>query len=169
MKEQRESDLLENVIRHIRNVQDNCIILGERLIANGKPFLGRMLIHNGFQHDASKLVGIEWEYLKYTNIKRLNKEKMLNFKASLQQHVTTNKHHPECWGNIHEMPDIFIAEMVCDWKARSEEFGTSLYDWIDEEATKKFNFTKNDDIYKKIMEFVNILCNRPFEQVKPTE
>lgn len=164
-KEPTEQELLDGVLRHIKNVQDNCIILGERLISNGEPFLGRMLIHNGLQHDASKLAGIEWEYLKYTNIKRLSKEKLLNFKASLQQHVTTNKHHPECWGSIHNMPDLFIAEMVCDWKARSEEFGTSLFDWIDKEATKKFEFTKNDAVFEKIMKFVNMLCNRPFDKV----
>lgn len=169
MQEPTEMELLNSVIRHIKNVQDNCIILGEKLIANGSSLLGRKLIYNGFRHDISKLVGIEWEYLKYTNIKRLNKEKMTNFKASLQQHQMTNEHHPEYWGGIKFMPDIAIAEMVCDWKARSEEFGTSLFDWIDEEATKRFEFTKNDEIYEKIMHFVNMLCNRPFEKVTTEE
>jgi hypothetical protein len=27
----------------------------------------------------------------------------------------TNQHHPEYWGGLHRMPDIAVAEMVCDW------------------------------------------------------
>ena len=28
------------------------------------------------------------------------------------------------------MPEISVAEMVCDWYARAQEFGTGLRDWI---------------------------------------
>jgi len=64
------------------------------------------------------------------------------------------------------MPDIAILEMVCDWKARSEEFGTSLRDWIEESALKRWGFTKEDVIYKKITQYVDMLCEKPFNPVK---
>ena len=63
------------------------------------------------------------------------------------------------------MPDVYLAEFVCDVLARSQEFGTNLREWIDDEATKKFNFTKDDDVYKKIMGYVDILCQKPFENL----
>jgi nuclear transport factor 2 (NTF2) superfamily protein len=66
------------------------------------------------------------------------------------------------------MPSVFLAECACDWKARSEEFGTSLRDWIDEFATKRWNFSKDDRTYKEIMAFVDLLCEKPFEQITQT-
>jgi len=56
--------------------------------------------------------------------------------------------------------------MVCDVKSRSEEFGTDLRNWIDEVATKKYNFTKEDDVYKEIIKYVNLVCQNPFEEIK---
>ena len=55
--------------------------------------------------------------------------------------------------------------MVCDWKARSEEFGSSLKDYINEYATKRWNFAIDDRTHKEIMTFVDLLCDKPFEQI----
>lgn len=116
-------------------------------------------------HDVSKFFGIEWEYLSLENLSEEGAK--LKMKLAIHHHNSTNKHHPEAWpGGIKEMPDVYIAEFCCDIKSRSEEFGTSLRDWIDETATKKWNFTKEDDIYKKIMGFVDLLCAKPFEEIK---
>ena len=75
----------------------------------------------------------------------------------------TNRHHPCYWGGIKYMPDVNIAEMTCDWKARANEFGTDLREWIDKHATKKYKFTKKDEVYKKIEKFVNLLLEKPFK------
>jgi hypothetical protein len=90
----------------------------------------------------------------------------LKLKLAIHHHNTTNQHHPENWsGGISDMPDVFLAEFVCDIKARSEEFGTSLRDWIDNEATKKWNFTTDSEVYKKIMKYVNLVCEKPFDNL----
>ena len=157
---------LDDIIRHIQLVQENCIILGKRLMDEGEAFLGRMLIHNGFQHDVSKFLGSEWEHMKFVDVKKLNKEQKICLKLAISDHNQSNEHHPEFWGSIKFMPDVYVAEMVCDWKSRSTEFGTSLEDWINEEATKRFEFDKNDEVYKKIMKFVDLLCKPPFTEVK---
>lgn len=60
------------------------------------------------------------------------------------------------------MPTVYLAEMVCDWYARSSEFGTGLREWIDNKATKKFSFTKEDDIYKEIQDILNLLLDPNF-------
>lgn len=157
---------VDTIIRHVQNVQDNCIILGKKLIEQGNIDLGVHLIKNGFLHDSSKFCGIEWENMTpLTTIEERNEKAKL--KMAIQHHSKTNSHHPEYWGSIKNMPDIAILEMVADWKSRSEEFGTSLRDWIDNSATKRWEFTKNDEIYKKIMQYVDMICEKPFQSIKP--
>lgn len=151
------------ISRHIRNVEDNCLLLGEKLISNGEIDLGHKLIANGFVHDASKFCGIEWEYMAPGPT--VEEGAKLKLKMAVQHHSRTNQHHPEYWGGINNMPRLYLAEMVADWKARSEEFGTCLRDWINEQATKRFGFTSEDKVYKEIMEFVDLLCPKPFENV----
>jgi hypothetical protein len=120
-------------------------------------------------HDASKFGGIEFENLSNSTSENTKEENAkLKMRMALQHHVSTNQHHAEFWNGIKNMPSVALAECICDWKARSEQFGTSLRDWIDEQATKRFNFTKNDEVYKEIMSFVDLLCEKPFEQITTT-
>jgi len=156
---------IRSITRHIRNVEDNCLMLGEKLILQGNIDLGKRLIAHGFIHDASKFTGIEFEYLSLQNPTEENNK--LKLKMAIHHHNTTNLHHPEAWTHgIKGMPPVYLAEFVCDTKARSEEFGTDLRAWITDCATKKFGFTEEDEVYKDIMIFVNLLCDKPFEQIK---
>jgi hypothetical protein len=169
-KLKKEIDLsiskIDSIVRHIKNVQDNCLLMGKRLVEMGEIDFGKMLIARGFTHDNSKFFGVEWDSMNSLQPLQEDKEKY-TLKLCIHQHNSTNFHHPEAWPNgIQDMPDIYLAEMVCDIKARSEEFGTSLIEWIDECATKKYGFQKNDEVYKKIINFVNLLCEKPFEEIK---
>ena len=157
-------DKVRAIARHIRNVEDNCLLLGEKLIERGEVDLGHKLIANGYVHDASKFWGIEWDHMA-PGQPSIEDGAKLKLKLAVQHHNRTNSHHPEFWGRIQDMPRIAIAEMAADWKARSEEFGTSLHEWIDEQATKRFHFMKDERIYKEIMEFVDLLCEKPFENI----
>jgi len=153
------------ITRHIRNVQDNCILLATKLITNGEIELGRKLVMHGFQHDVSKLEGIEWDNMA-PGVTIQEDTAKLKLRLAVNHHNSTNLHHPECWtGGIQAMSEEYIAEMVCDWKARSEEFGSSLRDYIDEKALKRWNFTKESEVYKRIMRFVDLLCDKPFTAV----
>jgi len=157
-------DKIRAIARHIRNVEDNCLFLGEKLIERGEVDLGHKLIANGFVHDTSKFFGIEWDHMAPGQAS-VEEGAKLKLKLAVQHHNRTNSHHPESWGRIQDMPRVAVAEMVADWKARSEEFGTSLRDWIDEDATKRYHFTRNERIYTEISEFVNLLCPQPFENL----
>ena len=160
----RMMEKIHGITRHMRNVEDNCLILGEKLIERGELELGHDLIANGFIHDASKFHGIEFEYMAPGTT--INEETAkLKMKMAVSHHRKINPHHPEYWGDIQKMPRVYIAEMVCDWKARSEEFGSSLKDYINEYATKRWNFAVDDRTYKEIMGFVDLLCDKPFEQI----
>lgn len=155
-------DRIDKIARHITNVQENCVVLGKKLIGLGEIELGRQLIANGFIHDNSKFYGVEWEHLDhYTGGETVDKDKL---EIAVKNHNHTNKHHPEAWGGIKNMPRLYIAEMVCDWAARSAEFGSSVHDWISGGAMKRFEFNKNTKVYKEIMFFVNLLVDKPFKQ-----
>ena len=148
------------LLRHIDNVRKNCQILGERLIERGEMQLGHKLIANGLLHDCSKFLGIEWKYL-HNEIKENNPKA---FENAVYHHTTTNQHHPEYWeGGIAKMPRVYLAELVCDWAARSAEFGNDLREWIKSIATKKFKMTVQSTVYKEIKNLVDLLLNEAFK------
>jgi hypothetical protein len=157
------SDLvkIDKILRHILNVQENCILLGKRLIEKGEADMGRQLIANGLIHDNSKFYATEWENLDhYEGVKEGDKVKL---ELAVSQHNLTNLHHPEAWQGIKNMPRVFLAELACDWCARASEFGTSVHDWINGGAMKRFKFSKRDKVYREIMAFVNLLLDKPFK------
>lgn len=124
---------VEDLQRHIRRVQDNAGMLAAKLADAGQTAFAKALLANVQKHDASKWHGIEWEVMHVGP----NVDKKLLAKA-VQQHQSTNKHHPEYWGGLDAMPSIFIAEMVCDWLARSQEFGSDLRAWVATDAVKRY-------------------------------
>ena len=150
---------LKNLLRHVDNVSDSCLLLGERLIEAGEDELGLRLISNGYTHDHSKFSGIEWLYLRTENF-GVEYDNLLA--AAIRQHCTTNPHHPEYWHGIVHMPRIYLAEMVCDWSSRSHEFGNDLREWIKDKATKKFKMTVQSKVYKEIKGFVDMLLDPGF-------
>lgn len=167
MKKEAESTInkIDAITRHIRNVEDNCVLLAKKLIYQGEIALARELVANGMIHDASKFFGIEWENMA-PGCPCKEEAAKLKLRMAISHHNSTNKHHPEAWAKgIKSMPDVYLAEFCCDIKARSEEFGTSLRDWIDNIATKKWGFTKDDVVYAKIMGYVDLLCEKPFEKI----
>lgn|SRR3990167_2734408 len=153
-----DTNRLDKVLRHINHVKDDCIVLGEKLILQGKEDLGRKLIANGYIHDNSKLNGIEWLYL-HEDVKEKEPDK---FFLAVDQHQQNNPHHPEYFNGIEEMPTLFLGEMVADWKARANEFGTDLREWIKDKATDKFKFSNKSRVYKDIMSFCNMLLDPKF-------
>jgi len=151
---------LEVLLRHVNNVQDNCLRLGELFIEKGKEEFGVQLIMNGRIHDSSKFCGIEWEHFN-SESKEKNPEL---FKAAWLQHVKTNPHHPEYWqGGIKSMPDIYVAEMVCDWYARSMEFGDNIWDWVKDKASDRYGYSTSSPIYKEIKSYLDMILEPAFK------
>jgi hypothetical protein len=150
---------LDTLLRHIHNVQSNCQLLADRLIEKGEADFAKTLIANGLIHDNSKFYGIEWEYL-HQDVKESNPEAFL---LASKQHVSINPHHPEYWLHISNVPRIYVAEMICDWSARSSEFGSDLRVWIKDKATKKFDFTVQSKTYKEVKEFVDLMLDPSFK------
>lgn len=159
MDNQHTIDKIRDLKRHIRNVQDAAELLGERLIKAGELDLGRRLVANSLLHDNSKFYGLEWDCLD-TPIK--DAEKLI----AIKHHQQINAHHPEYWGGIKYMPRLHLAELVCDWYARSTEFGTDLRRWIKETALTKFDFSTSTAVYKQIKQLVDLLLDDQFESIE---
>jgi hypothetical protein len=154
-----EQEQLEKLIRHIRKVQDACWELTKKLLKKGDIIFARRLIASSMSHDVSKFHGIE-----YSNLIKADTSELLKY--AVDHHQQTNKHHPEFWGGVEYMPRLAMAEMVCDWYARSNEFGTDLRQWIKEEALAKYNISPQGKVYKVIKEFVDLLLEPAFVQIK---
>jgi Family of unknown function (DUF5662) len=148
---------LDALIRHINLVRDACVLLGKRLIDQGRPHFGRLLIARGFVHDASKFQGIEWEYMT-TGLDVPAEVRDL----AIAHHRQTNPHHPEYWGGFESMPEIYVAEMACDLYARSQEFGTDLRQWIRETAVPRYQIDRGGQPFRWLEGFVEMLLAKPF-------
>ena len=151
---------LDTIQRHIHNMQENCQILADKFLEKGEADLARILLANAQIHDNSKLKGIEWKYL-HDDIKVAKPEL---FQAALESHWSNNPHHPEHWHDgIVRMPRVYLAEWVCDVKARSNKFGTDVRDFIKDTATKRYKFTMQSKVYKEIKELTDLLLGEPFK------
>lgn len=145
---------------HITLVRQTAEVLWKRLCDVGELALAQKLAKRASIHDASKFTGIEFDNLHKKDFK--DKELI----SSVDQHRKTNDHHPEFHVNgIKDMSREQIAEMVCDWSARSKEKGTGLRDWIKTDAASRFNFTLQSKCYKDIKFFVDLLLDEPFKQI----
>lgn len=147
---------IEEVLNHIKNVQNNCYKLGIKLIREGRHELGRNLIRNGQIHDNSKFTGIEFEHLFPGSV-------ILG--DVVKHHNTTNPHHPEYWGDIHQMPELYIAEMVCDCCGRGAEMGTNTRSWFATTATERYKFSMEDEVGRKITYFLDMLLTPVFKKL----
>lgn len=151
-----DKEHLNSVVRHITRVQENCLLLSEKLQDNKEDELARNLIANSMVHDNSKFFGIEWLYLR----EDAPEDK---FQAALNQHRENNLHHPEAWiDGIKSMTRLYIAEFVCDCTARGQEFGSDVRDWLKESALKKYKITTNCKVYKEIKNFLDMLLEKKF-------
>lgn len=157
---------LESLLRHITDVIHNCKILSFKLIEQGQFELAKKLIAQSFRHDNSKFYGYEWEYI--------GSEDEQHRKLAINIHHSVNSHHPEYYERynmfgqteykrgIHKMCEVDICELVCDWKARSSEFGSCIHTWIREVAMPRFGFCESDEVYSKIMYYLGLLLEKPF-------
>lgn len=89
------------------------------------------LTHRAAVHDASKLLPPEKEAydgltqdMKASTAPYGSEEYraiIRKYKPAVDHHVTTNRHHPEFFGEagVNGMTLIDLVEMLCDWKAAS--------------------------------------------------
>jgi hypothetical protein len=169
MTESYDFAKLEKLLQHIDGVNRNCRLLGKRLIEEGEVHLGHCLIARGMTHDNSKFYGLEWDWLTMTeDDHKKKKDSKDTLWLAIRHHHSMNPHHPEFHPEVNDMSRLDISEMVCDWKARSEEFGSSLEEFV-ERAIAKYEIAPNGRVGKHIKLCLNLLLDKPFKSIKPTK
>ena len=156
------TNMLEEYFRHLDGVHKAVRLLAKRLVSlcnEDDLKLAFLLLRHAFTHDQSKLEGVEFPWIHQTE----DKEKLI---TAIEHHQQVNPHHPEYWGGANDMPPVAIAEMVCDWKSRSEEKGTDLREWIREVAFKKYEIPPTGKVSKLVKKFVDLLIDPPFKDVR---
>lgn len=116
MDKETKLEKLDALIRHIEEVIKNSHLLGHKLIDTGEFELGKRVIANGFMHDQSKFLALEWETLTKAD----DANGFLD--SVIKHHNAINMHHPEFWGGIKNMPQVYLAELVCDWKTATQRW-----------------------------------------------
>ena len=53
------------------------------------------------------------------------------------------------------MTELDIIEMVCDWAARSEQYGTDLLDFIKERQHNRFHFSNK--VYAEVEKYCKLI------------
>jgi hypothetical protein len=109
-------------------------------------------------------VCVTWKYKQERDKKEYKPSTTLEAEmhAATYHHVKTHKHHPEYWDDTTtpdsinpvnrdkkpknpvdatKMPLSYVAVMVADWCAVSEEKGTSVKDWIKNNVNIRWVFT----------------------------
>lgn len=112
---------------------------------------------------------VSWSYYMKSQGKEYKPDHiiMVQMQEATFHHVTHNKHHPEAWDpnssmeSINssnrdtapekmvdgtKMPDSYIASMVADWLAMSDEKNSDPYEWADKNINKRWKFNKNQVI-----------------------
>lgn len=149
---------IDAIIRHKEYVKNACLLLSEKLVRQGRHDIGLKLVELAYIHDISKFHEVEFCYLN-NNSKNKTPEM---FEVAFQDHVSVNMHHAEYWHGFHNMPEIYIAELACDWLARSQEFGTDVLEWIENSALKKYEINKESLQYKWLCNYLNLLLEDGF-------
>lgn len=170
-----EEQHLENLVRHLSLVREASLRIARKLLAQPDPNLTlvREIARRGHAHDLSKFTGLEWMHLHRPTLEPVGHTGLW---TAVWQHQHTNDHHPEFWVDLEHqerepedqdpklslMPPAAIIEMVCDWYARSQEFGTDLRQWIRETAFDRYDIEEASRVAGIIWHYVDLLLEPAF-------
>jgi len=129
-------------------------------------------------HDEGKWVDPEFTPYVHLTWKYKNPDYKcpMDTSAATFHHIKNHRHHPEYWDDnvgpevvnpknrdkpsgfmvdAKSMPLTYVAAMMADWLAMSEEKGTNVKDWADNNVNKRWSFTPEQKslIYKIVMDF----------------
>lgn len=142
-----ELEYITETFKHKKYILESCSLLVEFLYKSGRAGEAKALANRCMVHDASKMSEKELQgFIKLNNIKEsmTNSASKLNDyeKEIISVHWKNNRHHPEYFDDYHDMTEIDIMEMCCDWHSRSKEYGTNFLDFVKERQKNRFHFDK---------------------------
>jgi len=102
------------------------------------------LYWRGIVHDMSKFTLIEYKGYSNNFFKESPSERdRKDFNVAWVHHQGVNKHHWQYWwrgkafpNTAGTIPEKYMLEMVCDWRAMSKQFNNDVTDWYYKEKEK---------------------------------
>lgn len=154
---------LQDTLEHKALVLLECFKLYKWLIEKDELDIAEKLAKSCMLHDNSKITILEYEKMSLiptiANITPMIDPESLPTKETkeiLKIHWLNNRHHPEHFKNANDMKKEDIAEMVCDWAARSKQYNTNLLDFAKKRLENRFSYF-NEQNKKLILEYCEVL------------
>ena len=112
------------------------------------------------RHDDSKLESDEMrEFLQlpsgHSNLKDAALKMEPNISALIEKHWKHNRHHPEFFDDYHEMTELDVMEMVCDWYSRSIQYNTNFKEFVVTRQENRFQF--DDEFFAQVWKYCEII------------
>lgn len=154
---------VSDTLIHKKYVIESGLILINYLFDNERDEEALQLSRRCARHDDSKFESDEMrEFLQLPK----EGENMRNARAPLspttqsliQRHWKHNRHHPEFYVDYHEMTEVDIMEMVCDWYARSMQYGTNFKEFVLTRQEMRFKF--DEDFFAVVWKYCEIIDQR---------
>lgn len=139
--------MAEDTTTHKKLVMDNCYLMFKWLADHDQLQMGIDLLKRGSVHDNSKFNADEFKRMAmilksrdcFTNAdNQLSPEEI----RAIEAHWAKNRHHPEYFESSSDMTELDMIEMVCDWFARSRQYGTDFIPFVKERQKNRFRFDK---------------------------
>ena len=157
--EERVLNYINDTITHKKYFMESAMRMSKVLLEENKEELAIELLKRAAYHDNSKFDKDEMCSLSAISCKKALIDPNINMDQHTQQilehHWRKNRHHPEHFKDVRDMKEIDILEMVCDWHARSTQYGTDLLEFVEVRQENRFHFP--DDMFKKIWNYCNII------------
>ena len=157
---------------HIQRVRDNIYLWQDKHTEFFEELSSRASDHDKskfFEPELTPYIWLTWENHCLLNNIPLELDETIKYSIAhaISHHITKNRHHPEFYSNPDNMTKVDLIEMVCDWKAISQEMGekSPIY-YANRVLGKKFHFSpeKCEEIKKIIIE-LDEMCDEE-EKIK---
>jgi hypothetical protein len=167
-RQEMEDRYFERTNRHIKLVQKYI----KTIQALNLPEIDSNLLTLELDHDTGKWISPEYEPYVHITWRYYQQSQGIEYKVpeeldeheATYHHVKTHKHHPEYWDDTTTkqvinpknrdkpsgeqvdataMPLTYVASMMADWFAMSEEKNTDVRDWIRMNVNIRWKFSPN--------------------------
>lgn len=155
-------DVLSDTMLHKDLVLASCWKLSRYFLRLGEKEKAIEIVKRGWKHDNSKFKEDELKCLAKISdgqkaMRHAGAQLPPEMKDYLKLHYERNSHHPEHWEDVSQMPEMDLCEMVCDWHARSVQFGTDLIKFAKVRQEIRFHFPP--EMFQKILELCEVLVS----------
>lgn len=125
----------------------------KKMIEDGKEELAFELGKRFILHDNSKVSDEEVSnFVKIENYGNMKNPEVLmdeRLKENIALHWKNNRHHPEHFEDYHQMNEIDIWEMCCDWYSRSLQNKTNFLSFVEKRQEIRFKF--DQEFFNKVL------------------